>query len=343
MSRAAHRRAVAARHCAACVPTRRRVAAIIGLAALAPRFAIAQAAASRVARVGVLVAATPRSYARQVEALRAGLSELGYVEGRNVTIDVRWANDDASRLPELATELVRLRPEVVVTSGPGVRHLREATAAIPIVMAAAGDVVENGLVTSLAHPGGNVTGSSFQVASLNAKRLEMLREILPRARNVGVLLQRGAPANAANRRAMEEVARPMGLTLQFAEVATAAEIPAAFRVLADGRAEAVVVSDATIFVALAARIAETALAQRMPVAGPVDLAEAGGLAAYGVDFLYLWRRAATFVDRILRGARPADLPVEQPTRFQYAINARTAQSLKVAVPQTLLARATVIE
>jgi putative ABC transport system substrate-binding protein len=293
--------------------------------------------------VGLLGVATRLGYARQVEALRAGLGELGYVEGRNLAIDERWANDDLSRLPDLATELVRLRPDVLVTSGPGARHLRDATAAVPIVMAAAGDVVENGLVKSLAHPGGNLTGSSFQVASINAKRLELLKEALPRVRNVCVLRQRGAAANAAITRAMDEAARPMGVTLQYSDVAAGAEIPAAIRAAADGRAEALIVSDATIFVAQAARIAETALAQRLPVIGPIELAEAGGLLAYGVDFVHLWRRAATFIDRILRGARPADLPVEQPTRFRYAVNVRTAQTLRVAIPPALLARATPFE
>jgi putative ABC transport system substrate-binding protein len=142
---------------------------------------------------------------------------------------------------------------------------------------------------------------------------------------------------------MEEAAQPMGLALQYFDVAAGAEIPGAIRAAADGRAEALVVSDATFFVAQAARIAETALAQRMPVIGPIEIAESGGLLAYGVDFVHLWRSAATFVARILRGARPADLPVEQPTRFLYAVNVRTAQTLRVAIPPALLARATLIE
>jgi putative tryptophan/tyrosine transport system substrate-binding protein len=294
----------------------------------------------RVYRIGFLGATSPSGYALQVEAFRAGLRELGYVQGKNIVIEFRWAEGRYARLPELAAELVRLKPDVLVTHAiAGTRAAKRATATIPIVMGVAGDAVATGLVEGLARPGGNVTGSSFFFPELNAKRLEVLKEALPRLSRVGVLLNPDNPANVAMLRAMEETAQSVKVQLQAVEVRSPADFEGAFATIMKGRTGALAVCDDALLIAEAARIAGLARMNRLPTIGFIEYAKAGGLLAFGVDFPELWRRAAGFVDKILKGAKPADLPVEQPTKFQVVVNLKTAKALGLTIPQSILVRA----
>jgi len=296
--------------------------------------------AGRVYRIGFLGATSASGYAPQVQAFRRGLRDLGYVEGKNLVIDFRWAEGNYARLPELAAELVLLKPDVLVTHAPaGTLAAKQATATIPIVMGVVGDAVAMGLVESLARPGGNVTGSSFFFPELNAKRLEVLKEALPRLSRVGVLLNPDNPANVATLRAMEEAARSVKIQLHAVEVRSPAEFEGAFATMVKGRAGALAVYDDAMLIAEAARIADLARKSRLPTIGFIEYAKAGGLLAFGVNFPDLWRRAAGFVDKILKGAKPADLPVEQPTKFELVINLKTAKALGLKIPQSVLIRA----
>jgi putative ABC transport system substrate-binding protein len=294
----------------------------------------------KIHRIGVLGVASAAGYARQAEALRRGLRDLGYVEGKNLVIEFRWADGNAARLPELAAELVRLNPEVIVTSGPGNAVAKRATGTIPIVMAVSTNAVESGLVASLARPGGNVTGSSSFSIELSTKQLALLKETFPRLARVGLLVYSGyGSLNAGLIQALEEAARVNKVQLQVVEVGGTADFEPAFAALAKGRAEGLVVSGHTVFVAEAPRIAQLARTNRLPVIGFVEIADAGGLLAYGVDFPERWERAANFVDRILKGANPAELPVEQPMRFEVVVNLATAKALGVTIPSAVRLRA----
>lgn len=289
--------------------------------------------------IGVLGVASPSTYAPQVEAFRAGLRDLGYIEGKNLTLEYRWAEGNAARLPDLAAELVRLNPHAIVTSGPGTAVAKRATSTIPIVMAVSLNAVENGLVASLARPGGNVTGSTSFGHQLAVKRLEILRDGFPGLQRVGVLIHPDNRANPAMLQAMRDAAHTLKLQLHSVEARGSADLERAFAALAKARAEALVVSDYTVFVAQAARISELAAANRLPAIGFVEIADSGGLLAFGVDFPHLWHRAAAYVDKILKGAKPADLPVEQPTTFEFVINARTAKALGISLPRSVQIRA----
>jgi putative ABC transport system substrate-binding protein len=296
--------------------------------------------AGKVCRIGFLGATSASGYARQVQAFRGGLRDLGYVEGKNLVIDFRWAEGNYARLPELAAELVLLKPDVLVTHAPaGTPAAKRATATIPIVMGVVGDAVAMGLVESLARPGGNVTGSSFFFPELNAKRLEVLKEALPRLSRVGVLLNPDNPANVAMLRAMEETARSVNIQLRAVEVRSPAEFEGAFATMVKVRAGALAVYDDAMLIAEAARIADLARKSRLPTIGFIEYAKAGGLLAFGVNFPDLWRRAAGFVDRILKGAAPGDLPIEQPTRFELVVNLKTAKALGLTIPPSVLVRA----
>jgi putative ABC transport system substrate-binding protein len=290
-------------------------------------------------RVGLLGATSASGLERYVEAFRDGLRQLGYVEGRDIAIEYRFAEGGYERLSELAAELVRLEVDVIVTHGtPGTQAAKEATRTIPIVMALVGDAVSTRLVVSMARPGGNVTGSSFPFAEVAAKRLELLRETVPTATRIGVLLNPVNPANVPAIRKMEPAARSLGVELLPLEVRRPDELEAVLSRGAAGRVDAVTIIDDPMFISHARQIAELALRSRLPTIGFRGDAEAGGLMAYGKDFADLWRRAALFVDRILKGARPADVPVEQPTRFELVINRKTAHALGVTIPESILLR-----
>jgi putative ABC transport system substrate-binding protein len=324
-----------------CRSTRRKLITALAAAAMgAPLAAFAQQK-SKVWRIGFLGAVTASGFARRVEALRAGLRDLGYVEGKNIVIEFRWAEGYYERLPQLAAELVRLKVDVIVTSGTaGILAAKAATTTIPIVMASSGDVIALGLVTSLARPGGNVTGMAGFGPEGSAKRLELLKDAFPRTRQVAVLLN---PDNPGNIRlalpAMEATAKSLQLELQPFGVRGLGEIESAFAAMAKRRVDAVVTTEDGLFVVNAGAIAKLAAKTRLPSVGPIEFAEAGGLMAYGANRRELFRRAAYFVDRILKGAKPADLPVEQATRFETVLNQKTAKALGIQFPQTVLARA----
>jgi putative tryptophan/tyrosine transport system substrate-binding protein len=295
---------------------------------------------SRVYRIGFLGATSPSGYASQVEAFRAGLRDLGYVEGKNVVIEFRWAEGNYARLPELAVELVRLKPDVLVTHAPpGTLAAKRATSTIPIVMGVAGDAVATGLVASLARPGANVTGSSFLLPELTAKRLEILKEVVPDMTRVGVLLNPDNPANTSTLRAMEHTARSIKLQIHRVEARSPADFTGAFTAMVKGRAGALAMYDDAMFFAHAEQIADLARKHKLPTIGSVEFVKAGGLLGFGVNFPDLWRRAAGFVDKIFKGAKPADLPVEQPSRFEVVINLKTARGLGITIPPSLRLRA----
>jgi putative ABC transport system substrate-binding protein len=317
---------------------KRLAVALLTLALLAARFAEAQPA--KVARIGFLAPTSASSNADRVEALRAGLRDFGYVEGKNIVIEFRWADERYDRLPDLAAELVRLNVDVIVTAGtPAIRAVKNATTTIPIVMATSGDPVGFGFVASLARPGGNITGSSIFAPELSAKRLELLKETLPRAQRVAVLLNPDNSINERNLPAMERTARSLKVGLQRFEVRRPDEFKDVFSAMAKQRVDAVALPEDDFLNANRSGIAELVAKQRLPSIGRKEFAEAGGLIGYGVNFLDLYRQAATFVDKILRGAKPGDLPIEQPTKFELVINLKTAKALGLTIPQSVLARA----
>jgi putative ABC transport system substrate-binding protein len=307
----------------------------------APLVAGAQKA-GKVYRIGVVGVATPVLYERQIEGLRIGLREHGYVEGRNLTIEFRWAEGRYDRLPALAAEIVRLNVDVIITHGTlGTRACKQATSTIPIVMAIAGNPVETGVVASLARPGGNITGTSFLYGEVNAKRVDLLKAAIPGLARVAVLVNPdNPPALVVALRAIEEMGQPLNVKARPLEVRNLDELEAAFKV-ARGQTDAIVVTDEVLFAGRGAakRIADVAVRSRVPTIGFTEFAEEGGLIGYGVDFPETWRRSMVLVDKVLKGTKPADLPIQQPTRFELVINLKTAKALGLTIPPSLLARA----
>jgi putative ABC transport system substrate-binding protein len=319
---------------------RRKLLVALGAGALAAPLTSFAQQKGKIWRIGFLGTASASGFARRVDALRAGLRDLGYVEGKNLAIEYRWAEEKYDRLPELAAELVRLKVDVIVTHGVPTRAAKAATTTIPIVMATSADPVAIGLVASLARPGGNVTGMAGFGPEGSAKRLELLKDALPRTRQVAVLLN---PDNPGNIRlalpAMEATAKSLKLELQPFPVRGSGEFESAFAAMAKRRVDAVVTTEDGVFIVNAGAIANLAAKTRLPSVGFIEFSEAGGLMAYGANRRELWRRAAYFVDRILKGAKPADLPVEQATRFETVLNQKTAKALGLQFPQAVLARA----
>jgi putative ABC transport system substrate-binding protein len=319
------------------VDRRAFVAGTFGLLA-APLGAHAQQQLAKVYRIGFLGSESVSNQANRVEALRAGLRDLGYVEGKNIGIEFRWGEGKYDRLPELAAELVRLKVDVIVTSGSKATvAAKRATTTIPIVLGSVGDAVATGLVTSLARPGGNITGWTFLGPELTAKRLELLKEAIPRISQVAFLENPADPT--ASRPAMEITAKALKLSVQPFEARAPGEFDSVFAAMARGRVDAVVVQGDTMFTVNAKTIADLAVKHRLPSAGLDGFAEAGGLIAYGANPLEGHRRAAVFVDKILKGANPGDLPIERATRFVLVINLKTAKALGLTIPPSLLARA----
>ncbi len=314
--------------------------ALASVAWAAPLTAFAQQK-GKVWRIGFLGLTTASSTASRVEALRAGLRDLGYVEGKNIVIEFRWAEDKYDRLPELAAELVRLKVDVIVTAGTvGIRAAKSATTTIPIVMASIGDPVALGLVASLARPGGNVTGMAGFSPEVAAKRLELLMDAFPRTKQVAVLFNPDNPSFVrVTLPAMEAAAKSLKLELHQFGVRGPGDYDSAFAAMAKRRVDAVVVLDDGALVANFGPIVKLAAKMRLPSIGLPEFAEAGGLMAYGPSRLASVRRAAYFVDRIFKGAKPADLPVEQATRFETLLNQKTAKALGLQFPQAVLARA----
>ncbi len=323
---------------------RRRVLLGLGAAALAAPFAsIAQPAPGKVVRIGILGPTDAASFARtgRQEALLAGLREAGYVEGRNLDIEYRWAAGKDERFDPLAAELVALKVDVIVTNGaPGPFAAKRATSTIPIVLAPAGDVVGLGLVSNLARPGGNITGSIFFVNELNAKRLELLKRTLPRITQVGVLAVRNAHSTPGLMKAMEQTAASLKIALRTFEVSVPGDFEGAFAAMARNRMQAAVIHDMPLLDAGAKAIAGIASAKRIPSIGFGGYADAGGLFSYGVDFPAMWRRVGYFVDKIVKGTRPGDIAIEQSSRFELAVNLKTAKALGIKLPQSILLQAT---
>ena len=294
----------------------------------------------RVARVGFLGSASATGSSSSVEALRTGLHDLGYVEGKNIVIDFRWAEGKYDRLSELVAELIRLNVDVIVTHGtPGTRTAKTATSTIPIVMAISGDAVATGIVTNLARPEANVTGSTFFIPQLNAKRLELLKEACPYIARVAALSNPNNPVSKPIIPAIQAAATRLKLEFDVAEAEGPGEFDSAFALMAKRRVDAVVVTEDGEFAPSFGAIATLAAAQKLASIGAREYAQAGGLIGYGGNLPSLYRRAAYFVDKILKGAKPADLPVEQPTRFELVMNLKAAKTLGLAVSPLLLARA----
>jgi putative ABC transport system substrate-binding protein len=319
-------------------PTRRGLAVLL-LALLAAPLAAGAQPAGKAYRIGYLETGQVR--ARAWEAFRERLRELGYVEGQTVAFEARWADDQVDRLARLAAELVRLRVDVIVTAGsPAAQAAKNATASIPIVMATGGDPVGLGLVATLARPGGNVTGLTTLSRELSGKRLETFREALPRVSRMGMLWHRTNAIDALTRRETEEAARRLGIPLMAHGVDGPDDLGRAVEAIVADRAGAVLVATSPMFFGHRDALAELARRHQLPMMFAFrEYAEAGGLMAYGPSYAELFRRAAGYVDRILKGARPADLPVEQPTRFELIVNLRTARALGLVIPPAVLARA----
>jgi putative tryptophan/tyrosine transport system substrate-binding protein len=300
----------------------------------------AQQPSGKVFHVGFVGLIAETGLPKRTEAFRAGLRDLGYQEGRNIVVEYRWADEHYDRLPALFADLVRLNVDVIVTHGtPGVLAAKRATATIPIVMATSGDALGSGLVTSLAQPGGNVTGLTFFNPELAAKRLELLKETVPGLTDVGVLLN---PANSVNEPIMPTMkltAEQLKLKIHQFAVRGAAEFEGAFAAMTEERITALVVIDDPTLIANSSAVAKLALQHRLPSSGWPDFAVDGGLIAYGVDFPDLFRRAATLVDKILKGAKPAELPVERASKFETIVNRQTAKALGLDVPTAILLRA----
>lgn len=293
---------------------------------------------TKVARIGFLGSASAAASAGLLEALKSGLRDQGYIANKDILIESRWAEGRYEQLTELATELVRLEVDVLVTYGtPGVRAAKRATTTIPIVMAASADAVATGLVGSLARPDGNVTGLTILGPEITAKRLELLQEAFPRARKVAVLFN--PDTRGAGSRPMDIASKLFKVELQRIGVRGPDEFASAFSAMAAKGVDAVLVTQEPMLNAYPKEIADLAARHRLPLIGFNDLADAGGLLGYGVNFPELYRRAAYYVDKLLKGAKPANLPVEQPTKFELIINMKTARSLGLTIPPSILLRA----
>jgi len=322
------------------VTTRRAfIGSLVGSLLAAP-FAEAQQA-GKVYRIGVLEPTSMALNAANLDAFRKGLRELGYVEGRNMMIEYRSADGRSERFPDLAAELVRLKVDVILTRGtPAVMAAKNATGTIPVVMAASGDPVLSGVVSSLARPGGNVTGLSAVVVEVSGKRLELIREVAPGVSRVAALFNMSNPNDALQWKETETAAPTLRVQLQLLDVRKPGDFAGAFDAAVKGRAGALFVGLDALTWANHRPIVELAAKHRLPaIYGGREFVNAGGLIAYGVSYPHLYHRAASYVDKILKGAKPADLPIEQPTKFELVINLKTAKALGLTIPQSLLGRA----
>jgi putative ABC transport system substrate-binding protein len=296
---------------------------------------------TKIPRIGFLTTTPLSAISARVEALRQGLRELEYVEGKNIVIEWRSAEGKPDRLPALAAELVRLKVDVIVTAGAtDTRPAKEATVTIPIVMAQDGDPVANGFVVSLARPGGNITGLSTFAPEISGKQLELLNETVPKLSRVAVFGTSTRPGNAQALKEIELAAGAFKVKHQYLDVLNAKDIETAFRAVSKFRADAVLVLASPVNFSQRTQIAELAVKNRLPaIYAQTEYTEAGGLMYYGANTPDLFRRAATYVDKILKGRTPADLPVEQPMKFEFIINLKAAKAIGLTVPPNVLVRA----
>ena len=322
------------------LPRRRAVVAGLALALPGWKPLFAQTAAA-LPRVGLVAAAHPKDVAAREAAFREGMRELGYEHGRNVLIEARYGEERIERLPALVEELVRANVDVIVSAGPSVtRAARRITSTVPIVMAFDADPVGTGVAASLARPGGNVTGLSILATDLTGKQLEFLKAVTPKLARVAVMENPAEPAAAEMLATLRQAAASLGVAVSVHDVADPSHIEAAFAAARGGRADAVVVMSSPLVLFHRARFAQAAVAQRLPAIYPYpEPVDAGGLLSYGVAFEDLFRRAATYVDRILRGAKPGDLPIELPRTFVLVVNPEAARRIGITIPPSLVARA----
>ena len=296
---------------------------------------------AKISRIGYLEAPPASANLDRIEAFRQGLRELGYVEGKNIVIEWRSAEGKVDRLPVLASELVRLKVDIIVTNGPtSTRPAKEATVTIPIVMAQDNDPVGNGFVASLARPGGNITGLATLAPELSGKQLELLKEIVPKLSRVAVFGNLTFPGSAQQLKEVQLAAKALGVKLQYLDVLDPKDIETAFGAVSKEGANAVLVLSTPVLMFQRKQIADLAVKSRLPtIYGRPEYVEDGGLVYYGPSYTDLFRRAATYVDKILKGAKPADLPVEQPTKFELVINLKAAKQIGVTIPHAVLYRA----
>jgi putative tryptophan/tyrosine transport system substrate-binding protein len=296
----------------------------------------------KIARIGVLGGASASALSTSVESFRQGLRELGYVEGKNVVIDYRYADGKPERWPELVQEIVSLKPDVIVMTGTSfIRTAKQATSTIPIVVAGAGDLVETGVVKSLARPGGNVTGSTNISSDLSGKRLELLKEVVPKALRVAIFWRTAPDSQDEDEVKQTQIsATPLGIKIQPVPVRSTDEFQGAFAAIKKENAGALIIVHGTWTNSYRKELVELAIKHRLPtMCETIYWTEDGCLMNYGHDPRHGWRRAAVFVDKILKGAKPADLPVEQPAKFDFIINLKTAKQIGLTIPPNVLARA----
>jgi len=322
------------------VKNRRAFVYGLTLGTLAAPLAVEALQTGKMYRIGFLFYGAPGPSA-EVDAFRQGLRELGYIEGQNVTIEYRFASGQVGRLPELAAELVRLKPDVIVTPGtPASLAAKQATGTIPIVFAGVADAVGAGLVANFARPGGNITGLTSISAELGGKRLELLKQVAPKASRVAVLYNPADRANVLVLKDLQGSAPALGLTLQPFEVREPGEFERAFVAMTRKRAQALFGATGVLTTEHRQAIVDLAAKSRIPAMwGDREFVDAGGLMSYAGNFYGQVRRAATYVDKILKGAKPGDLPVQQPTTFELVINLKTAKALGLTIPPSILARA----
>ena len=309
---------------------------------IAVAVAQAQQPAGKVPRIGFLTGGSPSAESARHEAFRQGLRDLGYVEGKNIVMEWRLWDGKRDRQRAMAAELARLKVDVIVAVGSGdIRAAKEATATIPIVMISGGDAVGSGLVASLARPGGNITGLATLRPELSGKRLELLKEIVPGISRVAVLVSAMSSDHAQLLKELDLAAGAFGVKLQSLDIQSSRDFDSAFRDAAKGQAEAVLVRvPGPILSPQRTRVAQLAVKTRLPaIYESAEEVEAGGLMSYGLNINDSYRRAATYVDKILKGAKPADLPVEQPTKFEFVINLKAAKQIGLTIPPNVLARA----
>jgi putative ABC transport system substrate-binding protein len=289
--------------------------------------------------IGFLGSTSPGPYASNVAAFRQGLAETGYVEGQNVAIEYRWAEGNYDRLPELAADLVGRKVDLIAASGGNVAALaaKGGTSTIPIVFASGGDPVGSGVVPSLARPGGNVTGVTFMIAELTPKRLELLAELVPQARVTGLLVNPDSPGTEGTIQATQEAARGRGLQLVILKASSESEIDVAFATLAQLHAGGLLLAADPFFASRREQLVALASRHAVPAIYPVrEFADAGGLISYGASITFVYHQVGIYAGKILKGAKPADMPVQQPTKFELVVNLKTAKALGLTVPKTLL-------
>jgi putative ABC transport system substrate-binding protein len=320
---------------------KRLTVALLALALLAAPLAAEAQGVGRVYRIGVLETTSRALNAANLDAFRGRLRELGYIEGQNLVLEYRSADGQAQRFPDLAIELVHLNVDLIVTRGtPAALAAKSATQTLPIVMASSGDPLATGIVASLAHPGGNVTGLGALATEVQGKQLELLKEMVPRIARIGILLNMSNPVLQPQWQEAERAAHSVGLQVQLLDVRTAHDLERRFDAAIQQRAGALIVGLDALTQANRGQIVEASARRRLPTMYPErEFVDLGGLMSYGVHYPDSYRRAAVYVDKIFKGAKPADLPVEQPTKFELVINLKTAKTLGLTIPQSVLARA----